>query len=190
MPDPAVEFIDDVMGALKTIYGAAGQDAVNGISFDFLDPLAEKYGQERGAELVGMKNVDGQWVSNPNADWAISQTTRDRTNEMLQEAMSEGWSPQKFAERLEESGLYGDARAEMIARTEVAIAQSKGQIQTMREAGYDRVYVYDSDYDEECAAVDGKVASIAWADANPVAHPSCVRSFSSAPEDEPIELDL
>ncbi len=188
MPDPAFEFIDDVMGALKTIYGAAGHDAVEGISFDFLDALAKKYGEERGAELIGMKKIDGVWVENPNAEWAISKTTRDRTNELLQEAMSEGWSPQKFAERLDEAGLYGEARAEMIARTEVAIAQSKGQVETMKGAGYDRVYVYDSDYDDECAAVDGKVASIAWAEANPVAHPQCVRSFSSAPEDEPIDL--
>lgn len=189
MPDPSVSFIDDILGALRVVYGSAAKDADTGIDFGFIDALAEKYGRERGAELIGMKWVDGELVENPNAEWAISHTTRDRTNELLQEAMSEGWSPQRFAERLEESGLYDESRAEMIARTEVAIAQNSGQIDTMREAGYDRVYVYDSDYDEECAAVDGKVASLAWAAANPTAHPNCVRSFSSAPEDEPIELE-
>ncbi len=176
MPDPGVTFIDDVLGALRVVYGSAGKDADTGIDFGFIDALAKKYGEERGGELIGMRKVDGVWVENPNAEWAISKTTRDRTNELLQEAMSEGWSPQRFAERLEESGLYDESRAEMIARTEVAIAQNAGQIDTMREAGYDRVYVYDSDYDEECAAVDGKVASLAWASANPTAHPNAVFS--------------
>lgn len=192
MPEPAVTFIEDVAGVLRTIYGAAGQDAsqgLSGISFDWVDELAAKYGEERGGELVGMKRMpDGSWAPNPNADWAISETTRARTNELLQEAMQEGWSPQRFAEALEESGLYGEARAEMIARTEVAIAQNKGQVETYKGAGIDRLYVYDSDYDEECSAVDGKVCSVAWALANPTAHPNCVRSFSPAVDDEEIEL--
>ena len=177
MPDPAIDFIDDVAGVLRTIYGAAGSDAasgLSGISFDYVDEKAVEYGQERGAELVGMKKLpDGSWVTNPNAEWAISETTRERTNELLQQAIDEGWSPQKFAEALDESGLYGEARAEMIARTEVAIAANAGQIDTMKEAGFDRVYVYDGDCDL-CAEIDGKVASIAWAEDNPIAHPNAI----------------
>lgn len=186
MPDAAVTFIEDVRGALQAVYGAAGSDAatqLSGISFDYVDAQAVKYGEERGAELVGMKNIDGQWVTNPNAEWAISETTRERTNELLQQAIDEGWSPQRFAEALDESGLYGEARAEMIARTEVAIAQNYGQVETYRAAGVTEVYVYDGDEDDECREADGQVWTVDEALANPTGHPNCVRAFS------PKEID-
>jgi hypothetical protein len=186
MPDPSITFIDDVAGALQTIYGAAASDAaktVEGISFDYLDEMAEKYGKERGGELVGMKNIDGKWVPNPNAEWVVSETTRERTNELLQQAMDEGWSPQKFSEALEESGLYGEARADMIARTEVAIAQNYGQVETYSAAGVTEVYVFDGDEDTECSEANGQTWSVEDALDKPTAHPNCTRSFS------PKEID-
>ena len=188
MPDPLDTFAEEVGGALESIYGAAAHGAVvtgGGetfntlpISFDHLDANAAKYARERGAELIG---------TNDNA-WSVDQTTRDEVNRLLQDAMKEGLSPQEFANRLEESGLFGEARAEVIARTEVAIAQNYGQSETYAELGFSRVYVQDGDCDI-CREVDGKVASIAWIQENPVGHPSCVRSCSPAPDDEPIDLD-
>lgn len=189
MSDPTVEFIEEVTGALKLLYGAAGKDAadqIGGISFDYIDEMAEKYGMERGGELVGMKNVDGQWVPNPNAEWVIDETTRERTNELLQEAMSEGWSPQKFGEALRP--LYDEERADMIARTEVGIAQNYGQAETAAVAGFDRFYIFDGDC-PECEEFDGRVASLAWVLDNPLQHPNCVRAVSPAPDDEEIDLE-
>lgn len=189
MPEPTAAFIDDVFAPLEMIYAeAAGEAAGGAISFEHLDQMAAKYGEERGAELVGMKKIDGKWVENPNAEWVIDKTTRDETNRLLQEAMKEGLSPQEFAQRLKDSGLYGEARAEVIARTEVAIAQNYGQSETYGEMGFSRVYVQDGDCDI-CREVDGKVASLAWIQNNPVAHPACVRSVSPAPDDEEIELE-
>ena len=179
MPDPST-FADDIAGTLAGIYGDAAKDASGGaLDFDYLDANAAKYAKERGAELIG---------TNANA-WSVDQTTRDEVNKLLQQAMDEGWSPQKFAARLEESGLFSAERAEIIARTEVAIAQNYGQSETYAEMGFDRVYVYDGDCDE-CREVDGKVCSIAWAQEHPVGHPACVRSFSPATSDEPITLSL
>ena len=179
MPEPTDAFSDDVQYALKDIYGAAADDASSGaISFDHLDENAAKYAKERGAELIG---------TNANA-WSVEQTTRDEVNRMLQTAMKEGWSPQKFAEQLEQAGLFGEVRAEVVARTEVAIAQNYGQSETYAEMGFTRVYVQDGDCDI-CREVDGKVASIAWIQENPVGHPSCVRSCSPVPDDEPIDLE-
>lgn len=177
MPD--LTFIEDVGFALRDIYGAAAGDAADGgLSFDHLDSNAATYAKERGAELIGTK---------PNA-WSVDQTTRDEVNKLLQEAMDEGLSPQAFAQRLEDAGLFGEARAEVVARTEVAIAQNYGQSETYAELGFDRVYVQDGDCDI-CREVDGKVASIAWIQENPVGHPNCVRSCSPAPSDEPIDLE-
>ena len=179
MPEPTETFVDDAGYALQDIYGAAAKDAnTGGISFDYLDEKAAKYAKERGAELIG---------TNENA-WSVEQTTRDEVNRMLQTAMDEGWSPQKFADQLTQAGLFGEARAEVIARTEVAIAQNYGQSETYQEMGFSRVYIQDGDCDI-CQEVDGKVASIAWLQENPVGHPNCVRSCSPAPDDEPIDLE-
>lgn len=179
MPEPTDAFAEEVFESLGQIYGAAAGEASEGaLSFDHLDANASKYARERGAELIGR---------NENA-WSVDQTTRDETNKLLQEAMKEGLSPQEFAQRLEDSGLFSEARAEVIARTEVAIAQNYGQSETYAEMGFSRVYVQDGDCDI-CREVDGKVASIAWIQDNPVGHPNCVRSVSPAPDDEPIELE-
>ena len=178
---------------LRVIFGASAHDTIRseqlGLNWDAVDANALRYARERAGELVGMKwdESAGAWVENPNPRWSITETTRARVNELTDEAVREGWSPQRLQDALEETGLFGEARAEMIARTEVAIAENSGQLRTMGEAGFDRVYVYDGDCDE-CAEVDGKVASLAWAEANPLQHPNCVRAFSGAPEDEPIEL--
>lgn len=179
MPEPTDVFVEEVLAPLGQIYGAAAGEASEGaLSFDYLDANAAKYAKERGAELIGTKG---------NA-WSIDKTTRDETNRLLQDAMKEGLSPQEFAQRLKDSGLFDEARAEVVARTEVAIAQNYGQSETYAEMGFSRVYVQDGDCDI-CREVDGKVASIAWIQENPVGHPNCVRSVSPAPDDEPIELE-
>jgi hypothetical protein len=179
VPDPAATFADEVGSALEGIYSAASIDATgsgtgNGldISFDYLDANAKKYAKERGAELIGTKD---------NA-WSVEQTTRDEVNRLLQEAMDEGLSPQDFAKRLEESGLFSEARAEVIARTEVAIAQNYGQGETYRELGFTHVYIQDGDCDI-CREVDGQTWTIEEFLENPIQHPSCVRSASPVPID-------
>src|SRR5574340_20975 len=106
MPEPIGTFADDVAPVLATIYGAAAEDVnQSDLSFDYLDANAKKYGEERGTEMLGMRRLeDGTLVENPNAEWVISKTTREETKKLLQRAMDEGWSPEKFADALEEAG--------------------------------------------------------------------------------------
>lgn len=179
MPEPTVAFVDEVFAPLEMIYAeAAGEAAGGAISFEHLDANAAKYAKERGGELIGQNE----------ADWSVVKTRQDKANELLQEAMKEGWSPDEFGDRLRQTGLWSEADADVVARTEVAIAQNYGQSETYGEMGFSRVYVQDGDCDI-CREVDGKVASLAWIQNNPVAHPACVRSVSPAPDDEPIELE-
>ena len=175
MPDALDVFAEEVFAPLEMIYGAAAGEASGGaLSFDHLDANAAKYARERGGELIGR---------NANA-WSVEQTTRDEVRRLLSESVDYP----DFKKRLDESGLFGPDRSEVIGRTEPAIAQNYGQSETYSEMGFSRVYVQDGDCDE-CREVDGKVASIAWIQENPVGHPNCVRSCSPAPDDEPIELE-
>ena len=171
--------------ALRDVYASAAEDALNSlpssefsVSFDWVEPRSQDFARTRGAEMIGKKWIDGELVDNPNAQWAISETTRARTQELLEEAVDEGWSPQRFAERLTESGLYEEPRAETIARTEVGRAANLGQIGAYREVGADEVYVYDGeDDDDECKEANGSFWPIEDAEANPLEHPNCRRSF-------------
>lgn len=180
MPTPADTFIDDAAGALQTVYSSAARDAnTTGLSFDYLDANAAKYAKERGGELIG---------TGDNA-WSVEQTTRDAANELIEQAVKEGWSGDELARRFDEAGLFSDERAETIARSEIAMAQNYGQCETYAAAGVTRLYVLDGDCDE-CKEVDGRVCSIAWSLENPIGHPNCVRSFIPAEEDDEIELDV
>lgn len=181
MPTPAaLDFADDAESALRTVYAAAAKDAnVTGLSFDYVDDNALKYAKERGGEMIGQNG----------GEWAITETTRAEANALITQAVKEGWSMDELAERFDESGLFSDARAETIARTEVGMAQNYGQVETYGAAGVTRFWVLDGDCDE-CRELDGAVCSIAWALENPLQHPNCVRSFSPAEDDEEIALDV
>ncbi|MFK7088676.1 phage portal protein [Chromobacterium violaceum] len=96
---------------------------------------AISYADARAAELVGMKWVDGEWVINPNPRWAISDTTRRRVADLVQQATDDGWSADTLAIALREDPAFGPARAEMIARTECAFADAEGNLAAYQESG-------------------------------------------------------
>jgi hypothetical protein len=132
----------------------ASADDLNVKPFNQLNEAARDYAQTRGAELVGMKyNADGDLVENPNARWAITDTTRDRLRGLEQEALEEGWTPDELAAAVND--LIDDApRALMIARTDLAKAQTSGSIAEWRASGVVRGKVWllsnDHDFDDEC----------------------------------------
>jgi hypothetical protein len=128
--------------------------------------------------LIGMKRTeDGKLIVNSSPRWAIDDTTREEANELLGEALREGYSIEAFAERLEERGLFADWRAELIARSELALAQVGGKVGTFKEAGEDRVFCMDGDdFDDECAARDQQIIDIEDAE---LLHPNAI--FAGTP---------
>jgi PAS domain-containing protein len=187
----AEEGARSVMPALRGAFRAGAKDAIArfelGIDFDVVEPRAVEYGELRGAELIGKKWVDGVLVDNPKAEWVIEQTTREAVRDMVREAVRDGWSMDDFAGRLEESGVFSESRAEMIARTETAIAENRGHAAAFREEGVELVYIYDGDYDEECQAANGEVWTLEEFEANPIEHPNCLRDARPLTESELAE---
>lgn len=124
----------------------------------------------------------------------LAATTRDIVIEELHAALEdgEGEGSTKLADTLltavDDSAALSPMRALMIARTETAIAYNIGAIAAFKQAGVTHVEVSDGDEDEDCAAADGEIWTLAEAMANPIAHPNCVRSFAPA-DDEDIPQD-
>jgi hypothetical protein len=103
---------------------------------DQVNEAAVEWARERAAEMVGMRiNVDGELVPNPNAEWAITDSTRELLRGDVASAIEEGLSPADLADRLAASYAFSDDRAMTIARTEIANADVQGSLIAYRESG-------------------------------------------------------
>lgn len=102
---------------------------------DLMRKRAEAFAQDRAAELVGMKYVDGELVENPNAVWRIDEVTREMIKGSVDEALANGATTDDLAGLLVEQHAFSDWRAETIARTELAFADSQGAMVGYRESG-------------------------------------------------------
>jgi hypothetical protein len=129
---------DTVKGPIGDTYFSSAEAAYARVSdgiFDQANDRAVEYAEARGAEMVGMKWVDGELVENPDAEWVITETTRDTLNQLIQDAFEEGKTPEELAQAIEDSEDFSITRARNIARTELADAQSSGELEAMKESG-------------------------------------------------------
>lgn len=91
-----------------------------------VNAVARDYATDRGAELVGKKWVNGQLIDNPDAKWAITDTTRNMLRQIVSDAFSGETEMSDLQEAIQQAGAFSEERAALIARTEVAMAQVQG----------------------------------------------------------------
>lgn len=101
----------------------------------------------------------------------IAETTRDRVRDTVAKGIADGLSATELGELLQAAGPFGELRAETIARTETMFALNDAALAQYAEFGVDRVQAADGDEDEECAARDGQVFTVAEA-ASIIDHPN------------------
>jgi hypothetical protein len=150
--------------------------------------LARQYAQDRAAELVGMKFVDGQLVENPNAEWAISDTTRQRLRQIITDAFSQDIPMDELRDQIQEAldteaegnGIFSAARAELIAETEVMRSQNAGNFLAWKESRLVRKVkwkVSNLGPCDECAANQDVIVEFGRpfpsGDLHPPNHPRC-----------------
>jgi hypothetical protein len=103
--------------------------------FGQVNEAALKFAKDRAAELIGMKYVDGELVTNPNPAYAVTDTTREELRNIVAKAFEEGMSPAELETAIEESFQFSSARAEMIARTELKAAHIGGALEAAKGSG-------------------------------------------------------
>lgn len=96
---------------------------------------AVQYAKDRAAEMVGKKWIDGDLIDNPDAQWVITDGTREMLRSTVTDAVENGWSNDQLANEIENSTAFSDSRAEMIARTETAYADVAGNMSAYRDSG-------------------------------------------------------
>lgn len=168
---------DSVKEASKQLYdmGIETSSIVNTVR-----DKAIQYAEERGAALVGMKsNGVGGWIPNPNPEFSITDTTRDMLREEVVQALSQGLSPQKFADRLADVYALSEDRAMKIARTEMAWADVEGNLELYREAKVEKKkWIAEAGACEDCLANEAMGVidmdeTFADGSDGPPAHPNC-----------------
>lgn len=188
MADIEREFNSVAPGVTPDIVDAAMQGVREGLvqlnitNQDLIQQIntsARDWAEDRAAALVGMKWDDaGNLIQNPDAKWAITDSTRDQLRTILTDVFqSEDASIATLTQRIMQAGTFSEARAKMIAKTEVISAEVNSNLQTWKDSGLvpqvEWILSNDHDQDDECDE---------WADESPYdiddvpffpAHPNC-----------------
>jgi hypothetical protein len=116
-------------------FAQLGEDATPEM-LDQVNEAAADWAKERAAELVGMRyEADGSLSPNPDAEMAITDSTRELLRSDIGTAIDEGLSADELGALLEESYAFSSDRADTIARTEMAKADIQGSLIGYKESG-------------------------------------------------------
>lgn len=157
----------------KTGEEIAGIPIIGGSVADTIQALTT----EQIANLVGKKVVDGKLVDNPDATYAIDDTTRARIASSIKESIRLGENQKQATKRLQQV-IDDPKRAAMIARTEAVNAFQKGKAQYARDTGaigkkWVTYGAVDICSDNAAQGVIPVWADFVSGDPEPVAHPNC-----------------
>lgn len=107
----------------RLLIGGPDESIINQVHTEALD-----YARERSAEMVGKRRTaSGRLIDNPNPEWSITETTRAKVKRYIVEALKEGDEYDLVGE-LENSAGFSHSRAQLIARTELAMAHGEGRL--------------------------------------------------------------
>lgn len=169
MPDPD-EFLEQDAERLRIVLERVYQLALEkthgvvedalGVVFDLDDPTTRAFLLEAGVNIR-----------------RIHEETLAQVRQSLREGQAEGESLSQLAARLRGLPAFSQARANTVARTELALATNTAAVYSYRASGLVvGVLVRDGDYDVACQQMDGRTFRLE--DAPPaLQHPNCLRAL-------------
>ncbi len=126
---------------------------------------------------------EGNLVENANAEFAISDTTRDDIRAAVEKALEDGVPAADLADTISELGTFSESRAMTIARTELIRANNKGHMSAFKNSGVVQYKAWstanDDDVDEEICQPNEDEGPIPLddefdsGDTEPPGHPNC-----------------
>ena len=188
--------------ALDTVSDAIARIGVD-LPADLTDQVndaAVAMAKDRAAELVGKKILDdGSIVDNPDAEWAITDSTRDMIRDAITDGLANNIGLDGIIDAVGDLDAFSDDRAELIAATEVARVNSLAAVdgyRGARDAGVNvkKEWLLGANPCDDCldnadaGPIDLDDAFPSGDDAPP-AHPNCQCALSPVVYDEPEDND-
>ena len=177
---------DTTQRMLEAVAKDAGYEALQKIAKDATDydkmlNLVHERAADWAAEHVGKAVKD------------IEDSTRDMLRSSVEQAINEGMSTADLADLLADSYAFGDARAETIARTELAEANVMGTVEGYKQSGVvDGLtwLVSQDDVCDDCLGKLDKEGTLADGIEGefPPLHPNCRCDVIPILSDEPEKL--
>jgi HK97 family phage portal protein len=131
-----------------------------GVAFDLDDAQTRQFLAAAGQNIGG-----------------ITETTRSAVQAELVAGQQAGEGIPALARRLRDLPAFDQARATVVARTELGTSQQQAALSSYRASGVVvGVRVMDGDQDAICAAVDGRTYALGQ-EPPPLGHPNCTRSY-------------
>lgn len=136
-----------------------------GVAFNLPDPVVREYLAECGANIRG-----------------VTDHTRDQIRAALIEGQAAGEGIPQLSARLRGLPAFDEARARVVSRTELGLAQNLSARTAYLASGVvTAIRVLDSDADSTCQSWNGRVVPITDAATIPMlGHPNCVRALAPA----------
>jgi hypothetical protein len=160
---------------------------------DQVNELAVEKANERAAELVGKRYVDGELVDNPNAEYAITDATREDIRRVIADGLDENIGLDEITANIEDATGFSEDRADLIARTEIARANSDAALESYRGAStvgvsVKKEWILGANPCPICEdnAADGAIdidEPFSSGDDAPPAHPNCECAVSPVVDD-------
>lgn len=129
------------------------RSALTGHLTGVADSVAHHIGESFGSKADPVERLLTKGVSRVKS---INDTTRDAISDVLAKAIADGATIDEAIAAVEGATTFDEARAEVIARTELMFAYNSAAIGSYEEAGVTMLQAIDGDQDEECAARDGQ----------------------------------
>lgn len=178
--DDLLAMAEDTARVVLAQIGVSDREAL----VDRVNARAVEYATRRSAELVGKRVLeDGSIIDNPDAKWAISESTRTMLRDTISGGLADNIGSDAIIEAIQDGYAFSPERAEMVSRTEIAMANSDAAMVSYREAAADGVnlrkaWILGPEPCEICEgnAADGDIEldqDFSSGDDNVPAHPNC-----------------
>ena len=138
------DIVDDSIAVLQEANGLGGMDGISQLAIASnlvpdmttrVQDAAAEYARQRAAEMIGKKYQDGELINSDRAEFVIADTTRDDLKDLVEQAFVEGMSSEELAAAILEATTFSATRAQLIAKTEIAMAQVQGNLGVWQRSG-------------------------------------------------------
>jgi hypothetical protein len=93
------------------------------------------YARKHAGELLGTKWYDGEHSTEPSEKWTVSESVRLAIRQIMTDAFSRLVPMKELVESIRKVGEFPIERANLIAETEIKLAQSRGNLEAWKRTG-------------------------------------------------------